>query len=175
MAVDGKTRQEIPLIMLPLLGQTCGPVWFAAATVTIMHVSDPLNNRQRVLFCQSHNTFFSLQIQPNDILTQALFTSHARCFRYGKLLFDIFDVDRRGNITMAELDAMLRMLYGSQDADPELLKLLAINGSGDDDALTFDEFLQVCWWYALGGTEAAFTPLPACFTTRIMLQSLKRC
>ncbi|CAM9446134.1 unnamed protein product, partial [Ascophyllum nodosum] len=59
-----------------------------------------------------------------------------------KLLFDIFDVDRRGIITMAELDAMLRMLYASREADPDLLQLLAINGSGDEDTLTFDEFLQ---------------------------------
>ena len=44
---------------------------------------------------------------------------------------------------MAELDAMLRMLYGSVDADPEVLGMLAVNGSGDEDALTFDEFLQV--------------------------------
>lgn len=45
---------------------------------------------------------------------------------------------------MAELDAMLRMLYGSKEADPDLLKLLAIHGSDDEDALTFAEFLQVC-------------------------------
>lgn len=44
---------------------------------------------------------------------------------------------------MAELDAMLRMLYGTPDADPEVLKLLAVNGSGDEDALTFEEFVQV--------------------------------
>lgn len=44
---------------------------------------------------------------------------------------------------MAELDAMVRMLYGSPDADPDLMKTLAVNGSGDEDALTFDEFLQV--------------------------------
>eukprot|EP00904_Undaria_pinnatifida_P011356 jgi/Undpi1/7350/HiC_scaffold_22.g09823.m1 len=60
-----------------------------------------------------------------------------------KLLFDVFDVDRRGKVTMAELDAMLRMLYGSPEADPDLLKLLAINGEGDEDALSFDEFAQV--------------------------------
>ncbi|CAM9895609.1 unnamed protein product [Ectocarpus sp. 4 AP-2014] len=59
-----------------------------------------------------------------------------------KLLFGIFDVDKRGRVTMAELDAMVRMLYGSPDADPDLLKALAVNGSGDEDALTFDEFLQ---------------------------------
>ncbi|CAN0163265.1 unnamed protein product, partial [Ectocarpus sp. 13 AM-2016] len=59
-----------------------------------------------------------------------------------KLLFGIFDVDKRGRVTMAELDAMVRMLYGSPDADPDLLKSLAVNGSGDEDALTFDEFLQ---------------------------------
>lgn len=47
---------------------------------------------------------------------------------------------------MAELDAMIRMLYGSAEADPEVLRLLAVNGSGDDDALTFKEFLEVrCW------------------------------
>ena len=45
---------------------------------------------------------------------------------------------------MAELDAMLRMLYASREADPDLLQLLAINGSGDEDTLTFDEFSQVC-------------------------------
>lgn len=44
---------------------------------------------------------------------------------------------------MAELDAMLRMLYGTPDADPEVLRLLAVNGSGDEDALTLDEFVQV--------------------------------
>eukprot|EP00752_Nemacystus_decipiens_P002610 g2443.t1 len=60
-----------------------------------------------------------------------------------KLLFDIFDVDKRGKVTMAELDAMIRMLYGTADADPEVVRLLAVNGSGDEDALTFDEFLQV--------------------------------
>eukprot|EP00903_Cladosiphon_okamuranus_P019985 g18360.t1 len=59
-----------------------------------------------------------------------------------KLLFDIFDVDKVGKVTMAELDAMIRMLYGSAEADPDVLRLLAVNGSGDDDALTFDEFLQ---------------------------------
>ncbi|CAM9217683.1 unnamed protein product [Hapterophycus canaliculatus] len=59
-----------------------------------------------------------------------------------KLLFDIFDVDKRGKVTMAELDAMIRMLHGSPDADPDLLKLLAVNGSADEDALTFEEFLQ---------------------------------
>lgn len=63
-------------------------------------------------------------------------------WRY-KLLFDIFDVDRIGKITMAELDAMLRMLYGSLEADSDLLKMLAINGNGDEDALTFDEFCEV--------------------------------
>lgn len=52
---------------------------------------------------------------------------------------------------MAELDAMLRMLYGSTDADPEVLKVLAVNGSEDEDALTFDEFLQVglLLWFLL--------------------------
>lgn len=60
-----------------------------------------------------------------------------------KLLFDIFDVDKRGHVTMAELDAMLRMLHGSPEADAELLRLLAVHGSEDEDALTFDEFLQV--------------------------------
>lgn len=44
---------------------------------------------------------------------------------------------------MAELDAMVRMLYGSPDADPDLMKALAVNGSGDEDSLTFEEFLQV--------------------------------
>ncbi|CAM9426212.1 unnamed protein product, partial [Pylaiella littoralis] len=59
-----------------------------------------------------------------------------------KLLFGIYDVDKRGRITMAELDSMLRMLYGTPDADPEVLKALAINGAEDEDALTFDEFVQ---------------------------------
>ena len=44
---------------------------------------------------------------------------------------------------MAELDAMLRMLYGSPEADPDLVKIFAINGDGDEDALSFDEFAQV--------------------------------
>lgn len=66
------------------------------------------------------------------------------CGLVWKLLFDIFDVDTSGKITMAELDAMLRMLYGSPDADPGLLELLAVNGSDDGDVLTFDDFLQVC-------------------------------
>lgn len=44
---------------------------------------------------------------------------------------------------MAELDAMLRMLYGSPEADPDLLQIFAINGDGDEDALAFDEFAQV--------------------------------
>lgn len=65
--------------------------------------------------------------------------------RRAQLLFDIFDVDKRGKVTMAELDAMIRMLYGSADADPEVLRLLAVNGSADEDALTFNEFLQV--WF----------------------------
>lgn len=60
-------------------------------------------------------------------------------------MFDIFDVDKRGKVTMAELDAMIRMLYGSAEADPEVVQLLAVNGSGDEDALTFEEFLQV--WF----------------------------
>lgn len=60
-----------------------------------------------------------------------------------KLVFEIFDVDRQGIITMAELDAMLRMLHGSTEADPDLLRILAVNGSNDEDALTFDEFLKV--------------------------------
>lgn len=60
-----------------------------------------------------------------------------------QLLFDIFDVDKRGKVTMAELDAMIRMLHGSPDADPELLRMLAVNGSADEDALAFEEFLQV--------------------------------
>lgn len=60
-----------------------------------------------------------------------------------QLLFDIFDVDRRGKITMPELDAMLRMLYASEDADPKLLMLLGVNGSSDENALTFQEFLAV--------------------------------
>lgn len=44
---------------------------------------------------------------------------------------------------MAELDAMLRMLYGSPEADPDLLRFFAINGDGDEDCLAFDEFAQV--------------------------------
>lgn len=46
-------------------------------------------------------------------------------------------------MTMPEFDAMLRMLYASQDADPNLVKLLAVNGSGDEDELSFQEFLAV--------------------------------
>lgn len=56
-------------------------------------------------------------------------------------------MDKRGKVTMAELDAMIRMLYGSAEAEAEVLRLLAVNGSGDEDALTFDEFLQV--WLVL--------------------------
>lgn len=65
--------------------------------------------------------------------------------RFVQLLFDVFDVDKRGKVTMAELDAMIRMLYGSAEADPGVLRLLAVNGDGDNDSLTFDEFLQV--WF----------------------------
>ena len=64
-------------------------------------------------------------------------------YQCDQLLFDIFDVDRRGKVTMAELDAMLRMLYGSPEADPDLLRFFAINGDGDEDSLAFDEFAQV--------------------------------
>lgn len=60
-----------------------------------------------------------------------------------KFLFDIFDVDRRGKVSMPEFDAMLRMLYASQDADLNLVKLLAVNGSDDEDELSFDEFVAV--------------------------------
>lgn len=52
-------------------------------------------------------------------------------------------MDRRGKMTMPEFDAMLRMLYASQDADPDLVRLLAVNGSGDADELSFEEFLAV--------------------------------
>ncbi|CAM9925192.1 unnamed protein product, partial [Discosporangium mesarthrocarpum] len=34
-----------------------------------------------------------------------------------KLVFDIFDVDKLGRVTMPELDAMLRMLGGGEEAD----------------------------------------------------------
>lgn len=44
---------------------------------------------------------------------------------------------------MAELDAMLRMLYDSPEANPDLLQIFAIHGDGDEDALAFDEFAQV--------------------------------
>lgn len=44
---------------------------------------------------------------------------------------------------MPELDAMLRMLSGSEEADRELLKLLGVNGSGDEDAMAFEELLAV--------------------------------
>ncbi|CAM9561049.1 unnamed protein product, partial [Sphacelaria rigidula] len=60
-----------------------------------------------------------------------------------QLIFDIFDVDKRGKMSMPEFDAMIRMLYATEDADPDLVRLLAINGSGDEDELSFQEFLGV--------------------------------
>lgn len=69
---------------------------------------------------------------------------------------------------MPELDAMLRMLYASQDADPELLALLGVNGTGDEDALTFDEFLVVSKWRFFARWYLFATP---CSWGRIMVCS----
>lgn len=44
---------------------------------------------------------------------------------------------------MPELDALLRMLYASEKANPALLTLLGIHGSGDQDLLSYGEFLEV--------------------------------
>lgn len=74
-------------------------------------------------------------------------------------------MDRTGKITMAELDAMQRMLCASPDADPELLELLAVNGRADEDALSFEEFLQVGpGWGGGGGSFACGLALPPSLT-----------
>eukprot|EP00611_Tribonema_gayanum_P025157 TRINITY_DN5683_c0_g1_i6.p1 TRINITY_DN5683_c0_g1~~TRINITY_DN5683_c0_g1_i6.p1 ORF type:complete len:553 (-),score=200.04 TRINITY_DN5683_c0_g1_i6:1113-2576(-) len=60
-----------------------------------------------------------------------------------RYVFLIFDVDARAFITVPECDALLRMLAGSAEADPAVLKLLAPHGDGDGDGIGYDEFLAV--------------------------------
>jgi hypothetical protein len=60
-----------------------------------------------------------------------------------RLVFDIFDPDRLRVLAMPDYDAMLRMLYNTDTADPAVLTLLAINGSSDESTVTYTEFVQL--------------------------------
>jgi hypothetical protein len=60
-----------------------------------------------------------------------------------RLVFDIFDPDRLRVLAMPDYDAMLRMLYNTDTADPAVLALLAINGSSDESTVSYTEFVQL--------------------------------
>lgn len=60
-----------------------------------------------------------------------------------RLVFDIFDCDRLRKLTVPELDAMIRMLYGTENADSGLLKLVSPRGNSDYDYITLEEFTAV--------------------------------
>lgn len=59
-----------------------------------------------------------------------------------KLAFNTLDVEQTGSISIAEADALLRMVYGSKKADPILLKQIDIDGDGDVSMAELQETVQ---------------------------------
>ena len=57
-----------------------------------------------------------------------------------KFAFDIFDVDRMGKLDLAECDALIRMVYDVEQADPEIMEKIDRNKDGE---ITIDEFSEI--------------------------------
>ena len=60
-----------------------------------------------------------------------------------KLAFSLFDVSKSGELELCEFDGMIRMIYGVDRADPDLLKKIDSNGDGKVSLEEFEELVEV--------------------------------
>ena len=60
-----------------------------------------------------------------------------------KLAYNIFDVDRKGEIDMAEADAMIRMVYNVPKSDPGILEKMDVNKDGTISLVELEQLVEV--------------------------------
>jgi Ca2+-binding EF-hand superfamily protein len=70
------------------------------------------------------------------------------CCTYGtndiaQFVHDIFDIDNLRELTLPEFDAMLRMLYGTEEADPGIMKILR-SAATERDTICYEKFKLLC-------------------------------
>ena len=52
-----------------------------------------------------------------------------------KMAYNMFDVDKAGNIEMCEAHAMIRMVHATKKPDPKIMRKLDVNGDGELSSL----------------------------------------